>query len=417
MSEKEEAGHRAGFQHRDGGMELVERKSSLFLIVDEGPGLSGSSFGITAEVLSGLGIPDDQIIFISSWEPDGSGLISELGKTRWKKHKKFSASFEDTWLKNGRLVKSFPHKEILDISNGRWRSLFYINEEEFPLTYPVEERKKFLCSKFPLQLENGVLLNTWKILPNNNNIFMIKFAGLGRYGKALFERSKILSDASLIPPVVDLQNGFLIFNFIEGLPLKKENISFEFINSTAKYLSFLYNKFPASPSRNFEEMFNMIHENVCEYLGESWAKMIDNKKKLFANLYSSLAVAVDGHMFPHEWITSKERCLKTDAVTHHADQFFPGCQSILWDIVGFSIESNLDSKNESYFIKRFSDLSGFRKIGDSLDFYKLAYLSFRMGYSAVISDVMVNSPEGKKAKIQADRYAGLLKASILEQCS
>lgn len=397
--------------------ELLKKKGSLFLIVDEGPGLSGSSFGITAEVLSGLGIPDDQIIFISSWEPDGSGLISEIGKIRWKKHKKFSASFEETWLKNNRLVKSFPHKELLDISNGRWRSLFYFNEEEFPLTYPVEERKKFLCSKFPLQMKSGALHNTNKMLPHNNNIFMIKFAGLGRYGKALFERAKILSQASLIPSVVDLQNGFLIFNFIEGLPLRKENISFEFINSAAKYLSFLYNKFPASPSRNFEEMLNMIHENVCEYLGESWAKMIDNKKQLLASMYSNLAVAVDGHMFLHEWITSKERCFKTDAVTHHADQFFPGCQSILWDIVGFSIESNLDNRRESFFIKRFSELSGFREIGNSLNFYKLAYLSFRMGYSAVISDVMVNSPEGKKAKIQADRYADQLKTSILEQCS
>jgi hypothetical protein len=42
-----------------------------FLLVDEGPGISGSSLAGIAHLLGSLGVPDDRIILFPSWETDG----------------------------------------------------------------------------------------------------------------------------------------------------------------------------------------------------------------------------------------------------------------------------------------------------------------------------------------------------------
>ncbi len=43
-------------------------------------------------------------------------------------------------------------------------------------------------------------------------------------------------------------------------------------------------------------------------------------------------------MLPHEWIRTASGFLKTDAVDHQDDLFFPGCQDIAWDIAGAIVE-------------------------------------------------------------------------------
>ena len=45
-----------------------------FAVVDEGPGLSGSSFASVAEFLSTLGIRDERIVFFPSWDADASAF-------------------------------------------------------------------------------------------------------------------------------------------------------------------------------------------------------------------------------------------------------------------------------------------------------------------------------------------------------
>lgn len=396
--------------------ELLSKRNVYFLIVDEGPGLSGTSFGVTAERLSSLGIPDEKIIFISSWEPDGSGLISELGRSRWKAHLKFSSNFDDTWIKSGRLSEFFPYKELSNISNGLWRSLFYKNPSEFPVTYPAEERKKYICSKKPLNTgDKGS--GTYEALPGHESgeLYLAEFIGLGRYGKRLYERAKILSEAGYIPRVHGIENGFLISEFVKGMPLKKDEITFGQLNSIAAYMDFLQKKFPSEPSRNFDEVFEMIAENVCEYMGGDWIKVLEKQKRKFGRLYSRSAIAVDGHMFPHDWITAQCGFYKTDGIVHHADQFFPGCQSIIWDIAGFSTEAELGSEKEEFLINRFCEISGQKEIYEHLDFYKLAYLAFRMGYTSMASNVMTNKlQDGRNSGFQAMYYASKLKELIAE---
>src|SRR5262249_46134450 len=160
--------------------ELHSLADSYFLIIDEGPGLSGSSFASTAQKLSELGIQPQHIVFFPSWTPDGSGFVSRAAQQQWARHQKYVAKFE-------------PFAGCIDFSAGQWRSALFRDELEWPAVHPQHERRKYLA-------QGGAAL--------------LKFAGLGRYGKAKLQLAQQLADHDFAPPVTDLRHGFLITRFL-----------------------------------------------------------------------------------------------------------------------------------------------------------------------------------------------------------
>src|SRR3954452_13490739 len=101
-----------------------------FAIGDEGPGLSGSSFASVAEFLWGLGIPDERVVFLPSWDPDIDALLSETARRRWRRHRRYTADFEELGL----------FDDAADLSGGRWRRLRGVR----PAVQPQHERRKYL---------------------------------------------------------------------------------------------------------------------------------------------------------------------------------------------------------------------------------------------------------------------------------
>ncbi len=147
---------------------------AYFVIVDEGPGLSGSSFAAVAQYISRLGVPDHRIVFLSSWIPDGSQFVSPRARAVWKRHDKYAAEPESRAglaLAAGR-----------DLSAGKWRSLFYADESQYPAVQPRDEARKFLC-------------------PTSRGAALKKFAGLGLYGEAKLQRANALAEAGFSPPL------------------------------------------------------------------------------------------------------------------------------------------------------------------------------------------------------------------------
>src|SRR4051794_29331096 len=53
---------------------VAERRGAEFLVVDEGPGLSGSSFIATAEALQRAGVPAERIVLVGTRIPDANAL-------------------------------------------------------------------------------------------------------------------------------------------------------------------------------------------------------------------------------------------------------------------------------------------------------------------------------------------------------
>ncbi len=383
---------------------------SCFLVIDEGPGLSGSSLCGAAQKLSELGVPDDRIVFFPSWESDGARFVSESARRRWGRHAKFVSSFEDVWIRSGRLGRRMDGA-LMDVSAGMWRRISYAEsydsgcgcdpdspaESLYPAVHPQHERRKYLECSNPLKL--------------------VKFAGLGRYGRVKLARAEKLAEAGFCPAPVGFADGFLVTEWVRGRPLSVEDVEPALLDAMGRYLAFIANEFPAShrDGMSFDDTCEMIHRNVSLALGEEWAAKLVATSKL--EEYGSVVddariVAVDGRMLPHEWLRTPRGYLKTDAVDHHADQFFPRCRDIAWDICGAGIEFALDRASFDHLVAVYAEHAMDPDLPRRLPFYSIAYLAYRLGYASFAAQDLAGTDDGGRFEVLAARYASRLKLEI-----
>ncbi|HYO82014.1 MAG TPA: hypothetical protein VES20_11465, partial [Bryobacteraceae bacterium] len=160
--------------------DLQVRVGDWHLVVDEGPGISGSSFAAVADALNERGVPDERIVFFPSYEPDREALCSERARARWYRHRIYVEPFDEAGL-----IPSGAR----DLSGGAWREVVGL---DVPVQ-PSHERRKYL--------HEGRLL---------------KFAGLGRYGESKLRRAHAL--VRFVPQAEKLENGFLVTSWVPGVP-------------------------------------------------------------------------------------------------------------------------------------------------------------------------------------------------------
>lgn len=326
---------------------------ACFVIVDEGPGLSGSSFAAVAQYLSRLGIPDHRIVFMPSWIPAGDQFVCEPARAVWRRHDKYAVEPESGGC--------------IDISAGKWRSIFYGHESEYPPVQPQHEARKYLCSS-----PNGTAFK--------------KFAGLGLYGEMKLHAARTLSGAGFCPPVLGLEDGYLMTKFVPGQPLSASTTDPQLLETMARYLAFRARAFAASESTPLEELAHMLQFNSGLTIRPP---------------DSTQGVVTDGRMLPHEWIATPTGYLKTDALDHGDNHFYPGPTDIAWDVAGAITEFNLDQQEREYLVSQYTRVSGDRNIRSRLPFFTAAYLAFRMGYARM-----------NHFTKQAEYYRGLLEPEV-----
>src|ERR1051326_6092608 len=122
-----------------------------FLIVDEGPGLSGSSFLSVAEALERMGVARERITLICGHQPNPEALCSRDAAQRWSRFRSVGAGGECPR----------PDQAELFIGGGEWRKLLFQSHAEWPASWTTMERLKYLSA---------------------DRTRLFKFAGLGHYG-------------------------------------------------------------------------------------------------------------------------------------------------------------------------------------------------------------------------------------------
>jgi hypothetical protein len=263
----------------------------------------------------------------------------------------------------------------LDTSAGKWRDLVYTSQSDFPAVQPQHEKRKYLAV--------GEL---WK------------FAGLGRYGSVKLQRARRLSDAGFTPRVIGLEHGFLRTEFVQGSPLRPADIDETTIQRIATYLSFLKVTFPIPGRVPYASLLHMIRINTGIECPESNAAIEEGE-----------LVALDGRMLPHEWIQTNSGLLKTDALDHHDDHFFPGSMDIAWDIAGAAIEFRMSSKQEEQLISDYLSLRSDSTLRRRLEFYRLAYLAYRIGYVVMAGQSLGQSEDARRFEDLHAYYAMALR--------
>ena len=368
---------------------LRNRSRAHYLLVDEGPGISGSSFAGTAAMLREWGIAEDRILLFPSWRTDGTQLKSPVARQHWSSHPQFNVSFEELWLRSNKFGESFPGN-LEDVSAGRWRAQVFDDETEYPAVQPQHERRKYLLTPTAFRGAKKIL----------------RFAGLGEHGISKVCRAHELAEAGFQAKPEMLAHGFLLQQFVPGVPAAQGRAEEGLLDTAARYLAHLSLEHRTEPTVSNSSLREMIAVNTAEGLGDrSSEKLLDS---LPPAEWAECIVSLDGRMLPQEWIRTRSGYLKTDAIDHHDDHFFPGCQDIAWDIAAAAVELGVDQDGREHLVERYRVLSGDRTIARRLYPYTVAYLAFRLGYTTLAASVLGDSPDGLRFSNEALRYRCLL---------
>lgn len=352
---------------------IAGQHASDFLIVDEGPGRSGSSFLSVAEALEREDVNAGRITLLCSYQPDVDSLVAQDAPARWRR-------FRAMWPAAG--SRPLPNDAGDDLSGGAWRSSFYEHESQWPASWPACERLKYLSA---------------------DGESLLKFEGYGRYGAAILGRSRILAERGFAPAAELDDAGFVRYRRIDGVPANGE-LNAEVIARLADYCAFRARAFTINhcdPSAiNAMARYNL--EQIC---GAEAAELPVVKP-----------VLADGRMSPHEWVQTQEGLLlKTDGASHGDDHFYPGPTDIAWDLAGAIIEWQMPAAASQEFLARYRQSSG-DDAGQRIAGYLAAYLAFRIAY---VEMAMTNCEERERARLlrAAVRYRRQLTGVLANRAS
>ncbi|HEU4413825.1 MAG TPA: hypothetical protein VFT65_03505 [Candidatus Angelobacter sp.] len=347
----------------------IQRSASLdaaFLVVDEGPGLSGSSLLSAAEALEAAGVPREKIILLCGHEPKIEALCSDNAAERWSRYRCLPAAGE----------ARKPAAACDFVGAGQWRSRMFDRESVWPAIWTSLERLKYLSPD------------------DAANPRLYKFAGLGHYGESVMARELRVAEAGFGPMPARESDGFASYPWIEGRPMQAGdlNLSRDTIVRLAEYCAFRAREF-AIDQADPGPLRAMAQHNLGQ-LGAGAPIELSFERLVIA----------DGRMQPHEWLrTSSGHMLKTDSGGHGDDHFFPGPVDIAWDLAGAIVEWRMDVTHRAEFLNAYRAASGddpSRRIGDFIR----AYAVFRSAYCTMAANAMKGTPEQARLEHAAQEY-------------
>ena len=158
-----------------------------FLVVDEGPGISGSSFLAVAEALENCGIRNSRIHMVGSRQVDPAHLLARDASRRWSRFCFHAVPAEPL---------APPEANEHFSGRARW-NLFGCPPEDEPGSWSTLEPAAYL---------------------SRDGQSTFTFAGFGHYGEAASARCKALADAGFAPEYLGRRRGFIQSALPTGTP-------------------------------------------------------------------------------------------------------------------------------------------------------------------------------------------------------
>lgn len=350
-------------------------------IVDEGPGLSGSSFGAVADWLEDGGFPRQRLAFLPSHDGNLGTMANDRHRRRWREVQRSPAA-TDTILFGEHAPGGGLSGWIADavgpllappvqVGGGVWRLLGGLPPERWPASFRLQEKVKALGLT-----ERGPVL--------------AKFAGLGEIGARKAAMADVLGAEGWSVRPHGLRHGFLVAPWFGATAWGAAAPEFptmdpdRWIRRLAGYLAFRRRHFQGGTGASIAGLKAMADHNLTQAglpAADLLQPFVGQEERLQARVRP---MAVDGRLLPHEWIADPDgRVLKTDALDHHAAHDLIGCQDVAWDVAGAAVEFGLDRTATDDLRRRTAVLGGVAIDGDLTGFYRLAYAAFQIGRSTL----------------------------------
>ena len=364
-----------------------------YVIVDEGPGQSGSSFGAVVDCLRQRDVPLNRIAVLPSHAGLPGAAATDERRRWWGQVQRQVGDFGNRWPALverwcGDLLGPI-ESEPQDISAGAWRRLHYASEDEWPAVVSAWERRKFLVTA-------------------HGERFLVKFAGVGRTGEEKLAIARTLHTESFVPKPIGLVHGFLVEEWLDDpapLPIGEKPLG-----EIARYLGTRARLLPATSGSgaSVEELLTMARRNVALELGDEFARELERWKA--GEIERRIVrLRTDNKLDLHEWLrTASGALLKTDALDHHQAHDLIGCQDLAWDVAGAAVEFDLDQAEIEHLISATEHWVRREIDRDLIDFCRTAYLAFRVGQMRLGATMIDESAEQQRLKRRGDLYAAEL---------
>ena len=253
--------------------------------------------------------------------------------------------------------------------------------------------------------------------------WLLKFAGLGRYGREKLAMAQELGSAGMSPPVAGLRHGFLVGPWLEEvrpLPLVPEVDRLARLDAVATYLAFRAARFPVAPEERGatpRKLFEMLAFNTQRALGPILGEIVkDWRSRLPEVARLERLVLTDNKMHAWEWLVTRGgKILKADALDHHRGNDLVGPQDIAWDLAGAAVELDLDEAELELLadaVARRGNVPRAERV--QLDFYAVAYLAFQTGRHLLAAEALEHSSPADSAGLRSEmeRYAERLRRTV-----
>ncbi|HWK64988.1 MAG TPA: hypothetical protein VNS34_08610 [Rhizobiaceae bacterium] len=370
-------------------IEMAERPDLPCAVVDEGPGLSGSSFAAVADWLERCGTRRKDIHFFPSHEGEPGSRASDEIRKRWREAPRHVVGFDTLFLMPQRREDSIAgwvtgligplDCQLQDISGGGWRRLARVDETSWLPADGRFERRKFLA------VSDGC---KW----------LVKFAGLGEDGARKLRVAQSLAEAGLGPEVAGLRYGFIVQRWVDGEAPSKVDDRTCLVAEMARYLAFRASRFETSlPGASLERLAQMASHNIECAIGPTAAARYAPLLRDGLRLESKIRrIDSDNRLHAWEWVRRPGgQLIKADALDHSAGHDLIGAQDVAWDIAGAAVEHDLSRNETAELCLRVSEGCGRPVDPDLLAVFKVCYLAFQLGLWTTSAEAAVGAEQAR----------------------
>jgi hypothetical protein len=326
---------------------------SKFLVVDEGPGISGTSFLATAEAVERAGVGPRNIVLVGTRAPDPNGLRAPNGAARWVRFETATPSPEPY----------LPEGADIAIGGGVWREQLREATGQYPPSWTQLEPLKYLSA---------------------DRRQFLRFEGYGHFGEAISERARRLADAEFSPAFCGNTEGFGRYEVLDGRPMSARDLTADVLTRLGEYCAFRAANFAAEIS-DCGELESMMRFN--------WQNEFQTELPRDIALSVVRPAITDSKMTPYEWLFTPEgKMFKTDAVSHGDGHFFPGPCDIAWDLAGAIVEWHMSNEQAEQLLAEYERVAKDdprQRVGA----YKLAYAVFHFAYAKMAAIAMGGTAE------------------------
>ena len=336
-----------------------------YAIVDEGPGLSGSSFNGVADWLVEHGVAEQRIHFFPSHDGALGSAARDAHRQRWAQARKHYFSFEqlilnaprpEHRLENWLAARVGPLQAPLqDLSGGAWRTLRAEPPELWPPADPAMEKRKFMAMA-------------------HSRRWLAKFVGIGPGGQAKLKLAEELAQAGFAPAPAGLCHGFLITPWLEAQP----TTSAPSMDRLLDYLAFRAGLPADSPGASPPTLFAMAIHNFGEHWGEAAADAVRTALG-DPDRFAPVPCQTDNRLHAWEWVHGPDGWSKLDGLDHHAGHDLVGCQDIAWDLAAAGVELDLSAAQCAALADALAARIGRPLSAEFLAANRLCYLAFQIG--------------------------------------